>query len=562
MAGMLPDLRGKRNVNLLRASTNKQTVGEEKDIPAQREIIHDFNERTGVITVQEFVEGGISGWKVKMDKRDAVQKIKAMADHKEFDVLTVYYSDRIGRTALESTLVIKYLNERGILVITAEEGIISTDSQAEMLMTFMRFWSNENESIKISNRSTDYHIGLIKNGRYRGGGDKTLAYGYRLVDRGTKNAKGRHILDLEIDPEKAEIIRLIYDLSIKNNYGSRTITAFLNKHYKGVAKDPNGWSYRSIQYILHNPIYKGVVQMYSSVREELITCDKIQEHLIIIPEDIWEKNQQLMKNRLTTDKTQRHGITDADTLLSGLVYCGHCGSKMYVFKFYKHYNKKNGEVNRWTKNAYKCTAHLSEGRIECLGQTTYSAKKIDEIVEAETLTFIKNYSKKTFTEEFKEELQDNIDKLISNRKERADKVIKLQTTIATAKKEILKSLAGESLFKPEEIRESIDMAQKEVESLFKEISSLEDNIAQAKVALAECNSLNETFEDWEERYLAGDLVTKKSMLGQIIEKVIVTREGVEIQYRLAVQDFIHHSRDKEDMGTKMSSPVKAQVSHT
>ena len=559
MLSVLPDLRGKRNVNLFRASTNKQTVGEDKDIPAQKDIIHAFNDRTGVITVREFTEGGVSGWKVKMNKRDAVQKIKAMAERREFDVLTVYYSDRIGRTSDECPMIVKYLNEQGILVISSNEGIISCASQEDKLMTFLRFWNNENESVKISNRSTDYHIGLIKDGRYRGGGEKTLAYGYRLVDKGTKNAKGRHILDVEIDPDTSEIVRLIYDSSVKNNWGAKTIASYLNEHYKDKAKDFKGWSYRSVQYILHNPIYKGIVQMYSSVKEELIVCDEPQEHLIIIPEEIWNKNQQVIKSRLTTDKKQVHGISSSNTLLSGLVCCGHCGYKMYVFRFYKSYTKTNGEVKKWTKDTYKCPSSNSKGRVECAGQTTYSAKKIDEIVEAETLDFIKQYSQKTLTEQFMEQLKQNIDKLVKLKKQKEDKVIQLQKSITSGKKEILKAIAGESPFKPEEIRESIDMAQEEVNNSFVAISTIEDNIAQSKSALADYNRLDINLETWEEQYRNGDLTKKKSLLGSIIEKVLITKDGVEIQYNLAVELFKENCADR---GIEKSPLVRAQVSHT
>jgi DNA invertase Pin-like site-specific DNA recombinase len=231
-------LAGLRGVSLLRASTTKQTTGgDEKDIPAQREIVNEFMERNGIIKVKEFVEGGISAFKIKADDRDALNRIKAMADRKEFDILVVYYSDRIGRISEETPLVISYLNKRGILVYSVREGKISTESQLDKLMTYLTFWNNENESIKIRNRSTDYHILLIQNGKYRGGGERTLAYGYRLVNKGTKNAKGRNILDVEIDPETSKIVKLIYDLSVNYNIGSRAIASYLNENgYKDKLK--------------------------------------------------------------------------------------------------------------------------------------------------------------------------------------------------------------------------------------------------------------------------------------------------------------------------------------
>ncbi len=90
---LLEDLKGKRAVSLLRVSTEKQTTKDE-DIPSQRMLISEFVKREGVELIKEFVEGGVSGFKTKIDSRDALKKIKDMADHKSFDLLIVYKSYR------------------------------------------------------------------------------------------------------------------------------------------------------------------------------------------------------------------------------------------------------------------------------------------------------------------------------------------------------------------------------------------------------------------------------------------------------------------------------------
>jgi DNA invertase Pin-like site-specific DNA recombinase len=91
-----------RVVLLYRASSKKQT-DDENDIPLQRQILRPWAERNGWEFVKELVEGGISGFKISAAKRDAVQEIKAMAVRHEFDILGIYYSDRLGRIADETT---------------------------------------------------------------------------------------------------------------------------------------------------------------------------------------------------------------------------------------------------------------------------------------------------------------------------------------------------------------------------------------------------------------------------------------------------------------------------
>jgi site-specific DNA recombinase len=554
-------LAGLRGVSLLRASTTKQTTGgDEKDIPAQREIVNEFMERNGIIKVKEFVEGGISAFKIKADDRDALNRIKAMADRKEFDILVVYYSDRIGRISEETPLVISYLNKRGILVYSVREGKISTESQLDKLMTYLTFWNNENESIKIRNRSTDYHILLIQNGKYRGGGERTLAYGYRLVNKGTKNAKGRNILDVEIDPETSKIVKLIYDLSVNYNIGSRAIASYLNENgYKDKAKNPKGWTYRAVTYILNNPIYKGVLRMYSKVRDEEIVCDKILEHLIIIPEDIWEKNQEAIKNRTTKGKP-RKGITKSRVLLSGLVYCGHCGSKMYVWANHKHYTKKDGTRTNYVKDTYKCPAIDTRGIKKCDGQTTYSASKIDGIVETETKSFIKEISKKRLTDDFKKKLEETTKNLERAKKEKSEKIAELQQDILIMKKEIPKSLRGKSEFKPEELREMIDLSEKEIEGLLAELSELDDKINQNKSLVREYRFLDINLRMWEVKYNKGDMATKKALIASVVDKVIASRDNVEIKYKVTIDTFIHNSVEKDNYGSEIGQLARAHGS--
>ena len=109
------NLKGLRAVNLLRVSTKRQSTQSENnevDIPEQRKIISEFMEKNGIILVREpFIEGGVSGFKLKPDERDALRTIKALALGKQFDILIVYASDRIGRIADESPAVIRFLND-------------------------------------------------------------------------------------------------------------------------------------------------------------------------------------------------------------------------------------------------------------------------------------------------------------------------------------------------------------------------------------------------------------------------------------------------------------------
>ena len=205
-----------RMVLLLRNSSKKQAEKKitedgkiEYDIPLQRSILTPWAERMGYTIVKELVEGGISGFKISAEKRDAVIELKAMADRREFDVLGIYMSDRLGRIADETPLIVSYLNARGIRVLSYTDGEISSKTHDEKLMTYIRYWQAEGESIKTSKRIKDAHGQAVEQGKWRGGHPP---YGYRTVSKGTLNGKGRPIFDVEIDPEAAEVVRTIFRL--------------------------------------------------------------------------------------------------------------------------------------------------------------------------------------------------------------------------------------------------------------------------------------------------------------------------------------------------------------
>ena len=64
---------GKRVYCLYRVSTKGQV--EKDDIPMQKQRCHEFADENGWEIIREFSEKGISGYKVSVKKRDAMQEI-------------------------------------------------------------------------------------------------------------------------------------------------------------------------------------------------------------------------------------------------------------------------------------------------------------------------------------------------------------------------------------------------------------------------------------------------------------------------------------------------------
>ena len=110
---------GRRVLCLYRVSTDKQVTyneREEADIPMQRQTGRRFLEQQGWVLVHEEREDGVSGHKVRAEKRDSIQYIKELALAEKFDILLVFMFDRIGRIADETPFVVEWLIKHGIRV--------------------------------------------------------------------------------------------------------------------------------------------------------------------------------------------------------------------------------------------------------------------------------------------------------------------------------------------------------------------------------------------------------------------------------------------------------------
>ena len=318
----------KRVYCLYRVSTAQQVDVVKDDIPMQRIACHDFAARMGWTILVEKEEKGISGFKVSAEKRDAIQELKEAALNKEFDVLLVFMFDRLGRIENETPFVLEWFADHGIEVWSVNEGQQKFDQHVDKLMNYIRFWQASGESEKTSIRVKTRMHQMVSEGIYTGG---SLPYGYMLVDKGRKNKKGQVMRDLAICPEEAEIVREIFRMIAEEGYGSHRMASYLNK--KGI-KTHNDRNFTSsyILRIMKNEIYRGFLSKGGVKSERL-------EDLQIIPDKVFFQVQNILEQRnVKNDEKRQIALTNrGKALLSGNIYCGHCGSRLATSRGFIRY---------------------------------------------------------------------------------------------------------------------------------------------------------------------------------------------------------------------------------
>lgn len=160
----------------------------------------------------------------------------------------------------------------------------------------------------------------------------TAPYGYEKVKK--KENKG---YTLEIVPEEAKAVKLIFDLYTIEGLGSYQIRDHLNA-IELPSRTGRQWSASSVIDILRNPIYTGYQRWsWRKVQKKLVngmvvetrpkddSCPKVKGRFTpLITEEQYEHAQQIRQGK----PLPKAGANVLQNPLSGLIYCAKCGAMM------------------------------------------------------------------------------------------------------------------------------------------------------------------------------------------------------------------------------------------
>lgn len=334
----------KRVCCLYRVSTLKQV--EKDDIPMQKQRCHEFAAQMGWDIVREFSEKGVSGFKVSAKQRDAIQEIQREAALNTFDILLVFMFDRLGRRDDETPFIVEWFVNNGIEVWSAEEGQQRFDNPVDKLLNYIRYWQASGESIKTSIRTKTRLGQIVMEGRFRGG---YAPYGYQLVKKGRIGKKNRELFDIEVNPMEAAAVRRIFELADQYGYGGRKTSTTLKEEGFLNLRTGEPFHYSTIQNILINIAYTGVLRSGESISEifpdlQIITPEQFQR----VQKGREQRSADYLAKCAAAYGTETITLKDGSeagvsrpfrsyprmntgsALLSGNVYCGHCGGRIFA----------------------------------------------------------------------------------------------------------------------------------------------------------------------------------------------------------------------------------------
>ena len=532
----------KRVYCLYRVSTKGQV--DKDDIPMQKTACHEFAERQNewVIT-KEFFEKGISGYKISAEDRDAIQDIKSAAENKEFDILLVFMFDRLGRRQNETPFVVEWFNQQGIEVWSTQEGQQRFESEADYLINFMRFWQANGESRKTSTRVKTRLSQLTAEGVYTGG---ATPYGYKLVPSGNFNKRGKELKDIVIEEDEAKIVQLIFEKTLKEGIGSYQMADLLNSKQ---LRTHNGSKFQSntINRILKNRMYCGYFISGETVSPHLPRIQIIDEH-------IFNQVQRILKQRSTKndEKQQIAKTTRGSTLLSGNVYCAHCGGKMISTSHIDKYVCKDGTIHESRRPRYMCCNRVRNKTCH-EAQSVYSAEKVDNAVETIVLEYLSRIKETPKSIAIERRYQSELQSLRKKVRELKNENDNYKKQLIELSGEIANALMGNSRFSVDILANTINDTKQKISENTTEITKLESELEDQENAVQNINKYYDAFSDWADEYQLASLAQRKMIVCNLIKEVRIGKDyEIDVVFDINYEQFLVNENEN-------TSPIELKV---
>ncbi len=519
----------KRVICLYRVSTIGQV--DHDDIPMQKLACREYAAtHPDWEIIDEISEKGVSGYKISTNERDAIVEIKKRAALHQFDVLLVFMFDRLGRREDETPFVVQWFVQQGIEVWSTREGEQRFDTHVDKLLNYIRFWQASGESEKTAIRVRTKHEQMVMEGQWRGG---LVPYGYRLEYLGRTNKKNQPVRDLVIDENEAAVVKEIYRLLIEEGYGTNRVANALNEKEIKTKRGTALWRGTSIRAMINNTIYKGVLHFGESLSAPF-------EHLRIIDDITFDRCQEVVKGRACKPQypPSEPVRTDSRSLLTGLLFCGECGTRLCYNHNTTRRKLADGSIRVYDRDLYRCYRKISS-RKSCTGPTGYEMPPLNEAVEKEIREFFARLGQIPVDQIVEKAVNQNDKLLKAEYKQAMSEFEKTQNQVSALEAEVVKALTGESQLDLSVVNGMLvklrGKLEKEADAMEQAKARMDEDKKNRKVTEAKVGQLL----NWAEKYDEASFEQKHLIIAALVERIEVKRNyEIHIKFKVSAEQFL------------------------
>ena len=335
---MAAQLTPKRAVSYIRVSTREQAQrgGSEEgfSLPAQREANKRKAQSMGALVVKEFADRGESA---RSANRPELQKMLAyLKEDGGIDYVIVHKLDRLARNRADDVEINRAFEEAGVRLVSTSENIDQTPGGMLLhgiMSSIAEFYSR--------NLANEVMKGMGEKAR-NGGTLGKAPLGYVNV-RG-RDENGREVRTVELDEERAPLLRLAFSEYATGNWTVRQLADHLNTLGLSIPPTPRRCAKpittTRLHKILRHPYYKGTISFQG--------VEYPGAHEPLVDEETWSQVQAMLDSHRYGERQRIH-----NHFLKSTVVCGQCGARLSV------QNAKNskGTIYPYFVCARRCRLH-------------------------------------------------------------------------------------------------------------------------------------------------------------------------------------------------------------
>ncbi|MBO6127677.1 MAG: recombinase family protein [Pseudobutyrivibrio sp.] len=516
--------------------------------------------------------------------RPDFQRMIRDVEHRKIKAIVCYKLDRISRRMSDLTNLIDYLNKYDVALLISSNNLNTMDSNSKMMVQMLGMIAEFERDI-IAERLQDNLTELAKDGRWLGGITPT-GYSAERSKYGSGKKKNAFTYLVTVPEEKALVeyifstflsLRGLHATAVKLNaegYTTKNGSSFTTLAVKDIIRNPvyciaNKTAY---QYFLDKgsnvfgdieefdgvhgiSVYNRTLQTKEESDDSTFlhpdftasTKQKEPEEWIVavgkhegfIDSERWIEAQKL-KEDIAEKYNQPHRSTNA--LLSGIMYCPECGSRLRVVS----------ESNRYTHGKprfkYSCPKAVRKGNCNYVA---VHGVEMDEFI-VDYLSKLKENEKDDYKAKLRAEIK-RVYQSDSNEKEIrviAKEIEKLERSIKAQVKALRTATAATRPY----IQSDIDDMANEIAQKKQEQARLEEVSADSDVQIKEIEktlTMIDHFNEISEKDEPGEVI---SAIQSILERVYVIREDGKEKVKIFIK-----GAPKENYDSFFEEGVKATI---
>lgn len=305
-----------------------------------------------------YADKGITGTSTK--NRDEFNKMIRDCKKGKIDRIITKSISRFARNTVDCLEYVRLLKELNIDIFFEEQGIHSTDPGAEFYITiYGSIAQSESENISAN----------VRWGKEQVAKEGKVSFAYSNFLGYTKGADGQ----LQIVPEEAETVRIIYDRYLKGD-SLKVIADYLTSQEILTPMKKQKWSSQGVRSILSNEKYAGDALLQKTYVADFLT-KKVKtnngeramyyvenNHPAIIDRNTFNRVQEELARRSGKRKVKFVGTKTQQGKYSGkyalteLLICGECGTP---------YRRCTWTARGRRKIVWRCISRLDYGKKYC-----------------------------------------------------------------------------------------------------------------------------------------------------------------------------------------------------